>query len=636
MGTSRNHKVSLIAVWVVLCTVLNSAGWILSALGALDKIGYSVFLTVTLLLSGIAWKMAGLRLTSGFRVRRFRRLFPAAFMGVALLAILGGLIHAPANYDALAYRTPRVLHWLAEGHWHWIHTDFHRLNTRGSGIEWLTAPLLLFFDSDRSFFLINAASFLLLPGLTYSILFRLGVPKKTAAIWMWILPSGYCFLLQAGSIGNDLFGATLAMAALHFALRASQLKDVPSAWIAILAGGLMTAGKGFNLLLLLPWGLAILPVAPLLFKKFFPTAAVSLIALLVSLAPNALLNHKYCGDWKGLKAEPINMATGEPALHLAVNSALILLHNFNPTFNPLAGTWNRKMETAIPADLATKLAAHFETNGAKFKLGEIHMEESSGVGFGVSILLATVLIGRHRFRKPVVTMAGLFSPGLIVPTSALLVAIYFFTQSGLGCPARYLAPFYVMLVAPLLCLPRAQFLLQCRWWRWLALGTFALAALLVIATPPRPLWPAQTVLKALKADVSSSRIMERVWTVYSVYGARSDGFAPVRAALPAGVTTLGFVTFDDPETSLWKPFGSRRIAHLTLADNAESTRKRGIEYALVSEYLLQETQATKMQEWLDRFDAEIVKSFDLSLRASVGSTPWHLVRIRPNTLTSSP
>jgi len=41
---------------------------------------------------------------------------------------------------------------------------------------------------------------------------------------MWLVPTGYCFLLQAGSISNDLFGAVFAMAAVDFALRARQEK----------------------------------------------------------------------------------------------------------------------------------------------------------------------------------------------------------------------------------------------------------------------------------------------------------------------------------------------------------------------------------------------------------------------------
>ena len=30
---------------------------------------------------------------------------------------------------------------------------------------------------------------------------------------MWLVPTGYCYLLQVGSIGNDLFSAVLALAA---------------------------------------------------------------------------------------------------------------------------------------------------------------------------------------------------------------------------------------------------------------------------------------------------------------------------------------------------------------------------------------------------------------------------------------
>ena len=88
--------------------------------------------------------------------RRFRRTFPLAFLILALLAILGGALHPPSNYDALAYRVPRVLHWLAEGQWHWIYTDFQRVNTRACGIEWLSAPLIAFTKTDRLLFLINA------------------------------------------------------------------------------------------------------------------------------------------------------------------------------------------------------------------------------------------------------------------------------------------------------------------------------------------------------------------------------------------------------------------------------------------------------------------------------------------------
>ena len=631
MTLSRKSSLSPVAVWVLLCALLNAAGWGLSAINQLNLTGYGVVLTLAGAATVWWWCRARPRFQTGIRARRFRRAFPLAFAVVAALALAGGLLHAPNNYDALAYRTPRILHWLAEGHWHWIHTDFQRLNTRGCGIEWVATPLLLFTGTDRLFFLINAISFLLLPGLCHGVLTGLGVRQRVAWHWMWVFPTGYCYLLQAGSIANDLFGATLALAAINFALRAARERSATLAWLSILAAALMTAGKGFNLLLLLPWGLAIMPATGTLLRRPLATLLVGSVAILISLVPTALLNDRYCGDWKGLKAEPVNLATGEPLLHLGVNGALMALHNLNPTINPAAGVWNRWVERTIPAGWAHRLSAQFEESGAKFQLGEMQMEETTGLGCGISLLLLPLLTGKLRTRGRA-WRDGLptpLSPAFMVPAGAWLVTLYFFTQSGLGCPARYLAPSYVMLLAPVLCLPRASELLRRRWWKGLAMLGFILAALLVIITPSRPLWPAQTLLRALHADTTDTSLLRRVWTVYSVYGARADGFAPARAILPPDSKVLGMVTFDDPETSLWRPFGSRRIIHVTGQDDAQSLRHRGVDLVMVSEYIVTHHQNLTMPEWLARFDAEVVTSLDLTLRATRGPTRWHLVRLRP-------
>jgi hypothetical protein len=627
-----------VTVWVILCTLLNAAGWLLSAAGRLDVAGYGGVFVLAAPFFVFWYLRARPHFRTGFRIRRFKRAFPLAFAAVAILAVAGGILHAPANYDALAYRTPRVLHWLAEGQWHWIHTDFHRLNTRGAGIEWLTAPLILLTGTDRLFFLINAISFLLLPGLCFRVLTGLGVSKKVAWHWMWILPGGYCFILQAGSIANDLFGATLALAAVDYALRASRERSAGLAAMSVLSAALMTAGKGFNLLLLLPWGLALMPATMAMLRRPILTFAVGMVALLVSLVSTSVLNQHYCGDWKGLKAEPVQLSSGNPIFHLSVNSALLTLHHLNPPVSPLAGTWNRWMERNLPTSWTEQVARSFEPSAVTFKLGEMQMEESAGLGCGVSLLVLAVLIGHHRLRLP--TWRGfrsaLLRPATLVPAGACFSVVYFLSQSGLGCPARYLAPFYVLLLAPLLRLPRASFLLGRLWWRRLAIFTFGLAAVLLIVTPPRPLWPAQTLLKALHADQGDSPILRRIWTVYSVYGARADGFAPVRKILPPDLKVLGLVTFDDPETSLWRPFGSRRIEHVTHDDDAQTLAERGITHVLVSEQVLKTQQRFTLSEWLLRFDAEIIHSLDLPLRATLGPTRWHLVQVRRAHLNSTP
>src|SRR5207245_2358737 len=179
--------------------------------------------------------------------------------------------------------------------------------------------------------------------------------------WMWLFPTGYCYLLQAGSIANDLFGALFGLAAIELALRARQSQRPAELWLSLIAAGLMTAGKAFNLLLLLPWLVAIWPALPLLVRSPLCSFLIGLIAASASLLPTAFLNLRYCGDWTGMKAEQIaNLGGHAPAFHLAVNTALIFLHNLTPTIFPFANQWNHAMDQLIPSGLSLKLHRYFE------------------------------------------------------------------------------------------------------------------------------------------------------------------------------------------------------------------------------------------------------------------------------------
>ena len=236
-----------VTIWIWLCAYLNCAGWTLSALHRLNAGGYAVALTLGLA-AVLVWKQKSgaplyPKIHSQKFLRRFRRGFPLGFLVLAALAFLGGALHPPTNYDALAYRLPRVLHWLAAGQWHWIHSAFDRLNNRSCGIEWVSAPVLALLKSDRPLFLINFISFLLLPGLVFGVFTRLGVGRRVAWHWMWLAPTAYGFVLQAGSIGNDLFGAVFALAAVDFALRAKNTGLAAAFFTSVLAAALMTSAK---------------------------------------------------------------------------------------------------------------------------------------------------------------------------------------------------------------------------------------------------------------------------------------------------------------------------------------------------------------------------------------------------------
>src|ERR1044072_9354064 len=159
-------SILLVELWIALSVVASAAGWILSAVGQLNRAGYVVFLGVTLIciwiLRGrLGWTSVRFQFNKRKFLHRFRRAFPALFFLLAALVFLGGALHPPSTDTAMTYQIPRVLHWRAEGHWHWIYTPVVRMNHSGCGMEWMSAPLLLFTHSDRGIFLLNLFPLLL-------------------------------------------------------------------------------------------------------------------------------------------------------------------------------------------------------------------------------------------------------------------------------------------------------------------------------------------------------------------------------------------------------------------------------------------------------------------------------------------
>jgi hypothetical protein len=633
---SKPSRIPLpLAAWIFFCAFLNCAGWILSALRRLDASGYAIILAIGVIFVWFirkkfrayqGWNLAGIR-------RRSRRLFPLAFFVLASLAILGGLLHAPGNYDALAYRLPRMLNWLADGHWHWVHTDFQRLNTRSCGIEWISTPLIAFTKTDRFLFLINTASFLLLPGLVFSTLARLGVKPRVAWHWMWLIPSGYCYLLQAGSVSNDMFGAVFALAAVDFALRARQSGRVSEVCLSVLAAALMTSAKASNLPLLLPWVVAFFPTWRIWLRHPVAMATVAFPALWASIVPTAILNQVNCGDWTGLAAEHAIIGSGPAWLHLLNNSINYLLENLCPPVFPFAQAWNHFADRIIPPSLATLLQKYFEPGAAHWWLGEMQIEEGAGLGFGVTVLLFLSLIAAavRRIFRPKSVVPSRSIPWLVclAPWASLL---YVMSKLGLSGAARYLAPYYLLLLPALLLAAAHSDLIKRTWWRLGAFIVFALALMLVIISPERPLWPAGWVLQHYGARLEASHLGSRAVAVYGVYARRANAFAPAIAILPPDATLVGIVTRDDPETSLWRPFGSRRIVHVRADEAIDEIQQRGIKYILVKTDLLHEP----WDQWLQRVHGRLLDSLDLRLRAGDGPSTWRLVQLEPPVAAVAP
>ena len=645
----------LVRLWLWVSTLATVAGWLLSALGELNRVGYLVVCAVVAIglwlgRKTLGWKAPASGCNWQRTRRRFSRWLPGCFAALALLVLLGGALYAPTTHTAMTYRTPRVLNWLSAEHWHWIHTANYRMNNRACGLEWLTAPLLLFTKSDRSLFLINFVSFLLLPGLIFSVFTRLGVRRRVAWHWMWLLPTGYNFLLQAGSLSNDTFPTVYALAALDFDLRAWVSRRAADLWLSVLAAALLTGAKASNLTLLLPWAIVIFPLVPLLVRKPVVTFVLVLLAAAVSFLPSAVLNVRYCGDWSGLKLEHDGMDMKNPIVGIWGNG-LLLLKNFVPPFFPLAGWWNRSAMSILPDALVAPMEANFER--PFHVIGEIPTEDGAGIGFGLSVLiLVSVLVSLRRGGtmrlagsaasrtsgsavkrwfggvKPGWTASRLIPAGLqrcvlIAPWVSLLA---YCVKSGIIDAARLISPYYALLLPSLLMGARQAEIIRRRWWRLMVWGVLLLALVVVITIPGHPLWPARTVLSKWLTSHPGQPMVARALSVYSVYGERSDPLANVRALLPMGLTVVGFMgDGDDIDISLWRPFFDRRVEHILLEDSPAQIRQRHIRYAVVSGGHLT-ASSTTLASWLARTKAEVVATATATVTVIQGPQPWYLVR----------
>jgi hypothetical protein len=636
----------LIRIWIWISVLATAAGWILSAAGQLNRTGYLVFFGVatSVYLFGrkrFGWSPGPISLDWKKLRRRFRRPWPLCFAVLSVLIFLGAMLYPPSNHTALSYRTPRVLHWLAEGHWHWIHTADYRMNNRACGIEWLSAPLLLFTNTDRLIVLLNFIPFLLLPGLIFSVCTRLGVKGRVAWNWMWILPTGYNFLLQAGSTGNDTFPTVYALAAIDFGCRAWSSRRVSDLWMSGLAAALLVGAKASNLPLLLPWALLVLPLLTLVKKSPVSTVALVLVAALVSFLPTAILNDFYCHDWSGLNLERAGMNMKNPLVGIWGNGLLFLLGNFAPPFFPLAAWWNQNALSILPHAIVGPMVANFEQGF--HVLGELPIEDTAGIGFGISVLVVMWLLGSFLYGRKVrnrgvneTWLPQLNQPYdcpipnvtrrcvMIAPWVALLA---YCMKSGMVTGARLISPYYPLLLPLILVVPGSSKMARAAWWPVLVWFNFLLAITVLVVTPGRPLWPALTVLQRLQVAHPASHAISRALNVYKVYAIRFDPLRSVREVFPPSVKRVGFLgDEDDIDISLWRPFGSRRVKHVLLSDTVESIREQDLQYVVVGGFNLKQKDMT-LEAWVMRVKGQVVATTSTTMKVGQGEQAWYVVRL---------
>jgi hypothetical protein len=620
--------------WILLSTWLVSAGWILSALHQLNRAGYAVMLALAVL-AVICWRQKIFPPGRGNFLHAARKLFhrcrrplPLLFLAMTLLVLVGGALYVPSNNDSNEYRIPRVWHWLAQGQWHWIHTLDDRMNIAGCGFEWLAAPLMLFSCGDRLIFLVNWVSYLLLPGLIFSVFTRLGVRPRVAWWWMWLLASGWCYVMQAGSTANDSFAVIYALAAVDLALRAREKNSVTDLCLSLLAAALLTGAKQTCLPLAALWLVAAWPGARLLLAR--PALALMTLAagVLVSGALMVFFNLQHTGSWVGVPPDSkwSQCALKSPFWGVVGNAFCIPQENLQPPYLPGVNAWNEAMHHF----LKTPFGAHFSSFEQFGHLAQGASEADAGIGLWIVLLTLVSLWAARRYRLPATTKdkKNCRQQWLLrwLPWALLLL---FMAKVGTYPIARQLAAYYVFLFPCFLVGSGQAGLVRRRWWQRVALLVLLLTAGLLVVARNRPLFPAETILVPLKEKYPRWKFLAKAWDSYACRLSVETQRNAFHNSLPADEAVVGYATVrGSQEAGLWLPFGHRLVQRVLPDDSNEQMQAAGVHFVVLDCDEGLAMLGMTIGDWTNRYDAFLVDSIQYETQPGLIGTDY-LVRLNP-------
>ena len=265
------------------------------------------------------------------------------------------------------------------------------------------------------------------------------------------------------------------------------------------------------------------------------------------------------------------------------------LDNLAPPVFPFASAWKRAADAAIPPSLAARLHEYaFEPTAADMHLGEIQVEELHGPGvWHDNPAWAECVGGGHGTPRPridrTLLSAATWWCGVALPRALgepasvdggnvrgrrrpiprLLLSV---AEPGPVAEPRPGASGPAHLVAFLGAFYRAGWR-PCSW----------------SASPARPLWPTGWLIRHYGPRLRSNKLaVVAIRDAYQTKGKRAEVFAPLIAALPPGVSVLGYlrrrVTRRFPSGSLW---AGAAIVHVRLNNSGDKMRQRGVKYVLL-------------------------------------------------------
>lgn len=607
---------NVVRIWILLSALCCAGGWVLSYFHALDRAGYSILFAVGIAAGLLLWRSDRSPNQQPSRpwkkiLRRFRKPAPFFFLLLAVFSLVGGLFYIPhlhitTSADTDGYKVPRVLQWLGHNGWFWIKAFDDRLNVPGTGFEWLSAPIILFTRTDRWIFLINIVSYLLLPGLIFSVFTRLSVRPRLAWWWTWWISAGWCYAMQAGSACNDSFAAIYALAAVDFALRARETGRVTDVWFSMLAAALIGT-KQVEIPLVLLWMVAVLPVLRLLLLRPIRTLGVALWSALASPLPLMFFDYNYTGSPMGNLANIGQlyhiMPLKSPFWGIVGNVFSLSFQNLQPPIFPGVERWNEMMARFVQTPFGSHFAA-FEEFG---RLAPAISEASAGVGLAIVLLVAISVWWAWRCRGMYSNVRGMaenWVPKLlrVVPWLLLLLCM---AKIGTRQNARHLSPYYVFLFPTLLLLPGQSLLTRRHWWKLIGYGSMAGTALLLVVSFVRPLFPAETIFAQLHERYPQSKFFTKAWFSYVNRDPVNQFKQFLATNVPPDESVIGYLTtIGRVEPAMWFPLGERRVERLLPEQSVKELHDLGVHYVVIDDRVVKEHR--DIQPWMNDHDARPV------------------------------
>ena len=583
--------------FIVLSAWLTAGGWVLSAVGQLNSTGYLVWLG-SFAIVGLAAVRTGLLHASPLihhREFRWPRRWPMRLFACLLLATLAGAISQRiAHFDALSYRIPRILQYLAENRWHWIRTTEFRMNAVAPGIEWLWSPIIALGGPERLINVLGSCYYLFLPGLLFGTWVQSGVPTRTAWWWCWIVPAGYCYAMQSGGPAVDLPGTIYTLAAIDFALRAWRLSSWRHLCLSVLAVSLM----GTMRLMCLPIGLVWAGPAVLSLVRRRPPLPASLgtaaLGLACSMLPGAYFNYKYAGSFRGIPTDAYP-AIKHPLVAIVPNFAWYLIQNVVPPFFPWYNKWNQ-WANAFTASMGDRFA------GLPF-WGTVERGASEqNAGLGCTVFLFALLS---------IALARKYRPGRrarstpmdrwiwVTPWIALIV---FAAQIGLAQSGRYLASYYPLLLTPFLALPGFGTLTRRVWWQRCASIIIIISLGLVLVSRQRPVWPVYPLVKTAARLQPGNQAIQQVEASFNRLRDRDQIRAMINAHLPLTAPCVGYIgVAGSSDLDLAGPLHKRRVWRMDGTESTDWLRSRNVRYVMFEEWNPTAPEhPTSSSEWLQK------------------------------------